>query len=234
MMEPAADLAAQLTHLPARDEYFKAASELLLTLFPGLGAGRISYDAVTDEAELINTPFFEPTPNEVFMDHPLVVSYMAAPAADPGIRRLSDFATDLALHQTRTYREAFGLWGFDRQIAILTASPSPQRFRAWTVVRSGSDFGDSVLESAKPIQTMLRLLDTAYSEGESERVSADAFSLTTREQEILQLLGKGLTGMAIGHVLGVSPRTVAKHLEHAYTKLGCTNRVDALRRLRGG
>jgi DNA-binding CsgD family transcriptional regulator len=26
---------------------------------------------------------------------------------------------------------------------------------------------------------------------------------------------------------------VAKHLEHAYTKLGCTNRVDALNRLRG-
>ncbi|WP_370872098.1 LuxR C-terminal-related transcriptional regulator [Arthrobacter bambusae] len=34
-------------------------------------------------------------------------------------------------------------------------------------------------------------------------------------------------------MLGVSPRTVAKHLEHAYAKLRCTNRIDALRILTG-
>ncbi|WP_437773799.1 response regulator transcription factor [Arthrobacter sp. KNU40] len=49
----------------------------------------------------------------------------------------------------------------------------------------------------------------------------------------MRLLGQGLKTAAIGHLLGCSPRTVAKHLEHAYAKLGSNNRVDALRRLRG-
>ncbi|WP_138418714.1 helix-turn-helix domain-containing protein [Sinomonas gamaensis] len=57
--------------------------------------------------------------------------------------------------------------------------------------------------------------------------------MTSREHEILQLIGRGLTGVSVGHLLGISPRTVAKHLEHAYAKLGCTNRIDALRLLNG-
>ncbi|MCX2749230.1 helix-turn-helix transcriptional regulator [Arthrobacter sp. MI7-26] len=61
---------------------------------------------------------------------------------------------------------------------------------------------------------------------------SEAYSLTAREHEILQLLGRGLTGVATGHLLGIGPRTVAKHLEHTYAKLGCTNRIDPLRRLR--
>jgi len=49
----------------------------------------------------------------------------------------------------------------------------------------------------------------------------------------VQLLEKGLTGVSIGHLLGISPRTVAKHLEHIYAKLGISNRIEALNRLRG-
>lgn len=232
-MDPEANLAAELIRLSSRDEYFQAASELLLRMFECVGASRVAYDAVSGEAEIINDPYIKSLPSEIFMDHPLVVSYLAAPAAFGGIRRLSDVATDFALHRTRTYQEAYRPLGIDRQITILTSSPSPQSFRAWSVVRGGADFRDSALELARPIQTMLRLLDTAYSEAPPEHSLGDAYSLTVREQEILQLLGRGLTGVAIGHLLGVSPRTVAKHLEHAYAKLGCTNRIDALRLLRG-
>jgi DNA-binding CsgD family transcriptional regulator len=59
------------------------------------------------------------------------------------------------------------------------------------------------------------------------------YSLTAREHQILQLLDKGLTGLAIEHLLGISPRTVAKHLEHVYAKLGVSNRIDGLNQLRG-
>ncbi|MGM7778834.1 response regulator transcription factor [Arthrobacter sp. KNU-44] len=83
---------------------------------------------------------------------------------------------------------------------------------------------------------MLQLLDSAYAgnaDSSSEIAGAEAFSLTAREQDVMRLLGQGLKTAAIGHLLGCSPRTVAKHLEHAYAKLGSNNRVDALRRLRG-
>ena len=36
-----------------------------------------------------------------------------------------------------------------------------------------------------------------------------------------------LTGCAIGEILGLSPRTVTKHLESIYAKLGVENRTAA-------
>lgn len=52
--------------------------------------------------------------------------------------------------------------------------------------------------------------------------------LTPREREILDLVASGWTNTAIAHALRISPRTVAKHLEHAYRKLGVTNRAAAV------
>jgi DNA-binding NarL/FixJ family response regulator len=51
-----------------------------------------------------------------------------------------------------------------------------------------------------------------------------------REREVLDLVAEGRTNAAIGHVLEVSPRTVAKHLEHAYRKLEVNCRVQAVAR----
>ena len=53
--------------------------------------------------------------------------------------------------------------------------------------------------------------------------------LTEREREVLSLVALGRTNVAIGHALACSPRTVAKHLEHAYRKLDVTSRVEAVR-----
>jgi DNA-binding CsgD family transcriptional regulator len=44
-------------------------------------------------------------------------------------------------------------------------------------------------------------------------------SLTAREAQVLELLSAGDNNHRIAHRLGISPRTVDKHLEHAYTKL---------------
>jgi DNA-binding CsgD family transcriptional regulator len=52
--------------------------------------------------------------------------------------------------------------------------------------------------------------------------------LTQREREVLALVAEGCTNQAIGHALEVSPRTVAKHLEHAYRKLEVSGRVQAV------
>jgi DNA-binding NarL/FixJ family response regulator len=54
--------------------------------------------------------------------------------------------------------------------------------------------------------------------------------LTRREREVLDLVAEGRTNVAIGHALEVSPRTVAKHLEHAYRKLEVNCRVQAVAR----
>ncbi len=54
-----------------------------------------------------------------------------------------------------------------------------------------------------------------------------AFRLTTREAEVLYWVIKGKTSPDIGEILGSSPRTVNKHLEHVFAKLGVENRTAA-------
>ena len=52
--------------------------------------------------------------------------------------------------------------------------------------------------------------------------------LTQREQEVLSLSRAGHTSARLARELGISPRTVDKHLENAYRKLGVTSRVAAV------
>lgn len=61
--------------------------------------------------------------------------------------------------------------------------------------------------------------------------AARRYGLTRRQTEILRLAARGLTNAQIGGELFLSPRTVAKHLEHAYEKLGVHSRADAVRLL---
>jgi CheY-like chemotaxis protein/DNA-binding CsgD family transcriptional regulator len=54
-----------------------------------------------------------------------------------------------------------------------------------------------------------------------------AFKLTAREAEVLYWVVQGKTNRDIGDILGSSPATVKKHLEHVYTKLGVETRTAA-------
>ena len=54
-----------------------------------------------------------------------------------------------------------------------------------------------------------------------------AFPLTRKEAEVLYWVTLGKTSPDIGTILGSSPRTVNKHLEHVYEKLGVENRTAA-------
>ena len=56
---------------------------------------------------------------------------------------------------------------------------------------------------------------------------ASELGLTTREGEVLAWLSKGKTNRDIAQILGLSPRTVDKHLEQIYAKLGVENRTAA-------
>jgi DNA-binding NarL/FixJ family response regulator len=51
--------------------------------------------------------------------------------------------------------------------------------------------------------------------------------LTNREVDVLKLLARGCTNHQIARQLGLSPKTVSNHVEHAYTKLGVSSRAAA-------
>ena len=66
---------------------------------------------------------------------------------------------------------------------------------------------------------------------ENERANTEAlmtaFRLTQREAEVLHWVTLGKTNKDIGDILGTSPRTVNKHLEHVFEKLGVETRTAA-------
>lgn len=55
--------------------------------------------------------------------------------------------------------------------------------------------------------------------------------LTAREQAVVARVARGATDAAIAHELGISRRTVGKHLENAYAALGVHDRTSAALRL---
>lgn len=55
----------------------------------------------------------------------------------------------------------------------------------------------------------------------------DTAALTPREAEVLSWIAKGKTNRDIGDILGISARTVNKHLEHIFEKLGVETRAAA-------
>ena len=54
--------------------------------------------------------------------------------------------------------------------------------------------------------------------------------VTHREAEILYWIGRGKTDIEIAHLLSISPRTVQKHVEHIFTKMGVETRTAAVMR----
>jgi DNA-binding NarL/FixJ family response regulator len=64
--------------------------------------------------------------------------------------------------------------------------------------------------------------------------SANHGGLSEREQEVLRLVADGLTDREIGTALGISPRTVGRHVGNILAKLGVRNRSEAARRFREG
>lgn len=52
--------------------------------------------------------------------------------------------------------------------------------------------------------------------------------LTEREEQVLKLIANGLRNREISDNLGISESTVENHIHHIYTKLGISNRTQAV------
>ena len=83
----------------------------------------------------------------------------------------------------------------------------------------------SFLGAMGPDEFLFRL--TAANEKSGDHLLREHFSLTARESEVLLWIARGKSNRDIGDILGLSARTVNKHLEQIYVKLGVENRASA-------
>jgi len=97
------------------------------------------------------------------------------------------------------------------------SSWSPQvpndRLDITLIARSGAD------------EWLFRLSEVAA--GAEERLLAARHGLTDREAEVLLWISRGKANREIGEILEISPRTVNKHLEQIFEKMGIENRASA-------
>ena len=83
----------------------------------------------------------------------------------------------------------------------------------------------SYLGASAPDELLLRLsLSETRTEADTLRAK---FGLTPREAEVLLWLARGKPNRDIAEILDLSPRTVNKHLETIFAKLGVENRASA-------
>jgi DNA-binding response OmpR family regulator/DNA-binding CsgD family transcriptional regulator len=86
----------------------------------------------------------------------------------------------------------------------------------------------SFLSSIGPDELLFRLAETTA--GGDEHILQQTLQLTSREAEVLLWISRGKSNREIGEILHISPRTVNKHLEQVFVKLGVENRASAAAR----
>lgn len=111
-----------------------------------------------------------------------------------------------------------------------------QKLREWLLMSStGASKSDTPLTiknlklyyvgKTSQNETLVRLAEVSEL-NESQRL-AEKFNLTDREAEVLYWVSLGKTNRDIGAILVMSARTVNKHLEQVFQKLGVENRTSA-------
>ncbi|MGP4050169.1 response regulator [Streptomyces sp. 2A115] len=83
--------------------------------------------------------------------------------------------------------------------------------------------GQSLLDASATTKLMARLRNDQQKEEEPDALPG----LTSREQEILALIGEGLTNRQIGQRLYLAEKTVKNHISRLLAKLGVERRIQA-------
>jgi len=107
--------------------------------------------------------------------------------------------------------------------AVLPRSAAPEEIRA--AVRAAAAGLASL-----PAALAGALLEGTPPDGVAAPVDTGDHVLTTRERQVLTLLGEGLVNKEIAARLGISEHTVKTHLAAIYEKLDASNRAEAVAR----
>ena len=164
--------------------------------------------------------------------NPIVARY--ARTGDSRPIRFSDIVSVDELHVLELYTEVYRPMGVEYQIAF-TLPSVPGRILGIALSRGDRDFSDDerdLLDRSRSFLIQAYRNAVRYTEalaGARPVPAAEliALGLTARQAEVLRLVATGLSERDIAGRLGISHRTVQKHLERAYRELGVSSRSEA-------
>jgi DNA-binding CsgD family transcriptional regulator len=180
---------------------------------------------------------------EIFdrLANPLIAHYLQT--GDGQSVRLSDFISRRRLHKLTLYDELYRHTGTEHQIAFVLPSP-PGEIVGIALNRQRRDFTGEEAAMLDLLRAPLRacyerlvereqlvsLLSTYEHDQIGERASE--LGLSERQAEIMRGVIRGASNAQVGMSLGISRRTVEKHLQNIYTQLDVTSRTQAIARVR--
>jgi DNA-binding CsgD family transcriptional regulator len=155
--------------------------------------------------------------------------------------RFSDVASTAELHALGLYRNFYGPIGLEHQIAFTLPSHS-DLLLGIALSRRDHNYSDAereLLELARPhliqaynnamrhSQLLVTALNSAKHPTAPPIEQLLTRGLTAREAEVMRLASIGRSDREIGQALGISHRTVQKHLQRSYAKLHVRGRSEA-------
>jgi DNA-binding CsgD family transcriptional regulator len=159
-----------------------------------------------------------------FHQHPLVREHGRNPAAMT--KRISDLVPLPAFRETPLYNDYYRPIGIRHTMAI-PVYVDRHLLVSFVLNRTGAEFSDRQRDLAEAVRP--HLSDLYRLAGVALGIEARAL-LTAREREVLEWVAAGKTNRDIATILGARPRTVEKHLERIYQKLGVETRTAAVMR----
>lgn len=130
-------------------------------------------------------------------------------------------------------REIMTALGLTEQQLSIPVGASPAAYDGWVLIAEDR-FDEDAADRIAPYQELITGLGRHICLLERSRAAQDqapcpdAVPLTPREQVILCLVAHGHTVIGMAQRLGISPRTVHKHQENLYRKLGAVDRLSAV------
>lgn len=112
-------------------------------------------------------------------------------------------------------------WIAQLKITIAFGKP-PEPF---TIIKNANRLTFSIADFSNEEQWVILLREE--SDGAQIEALCAVFKLTKRESEVLYWATKGKTNKDIADILEASPRTINKHLEHIFVKMGVETRTAA-------
>lgn len=193
-----------------------------------VGGGSVRTELWPDQAL---QPLAEQRMREYQTTHPLLEHYTTTKTLD--VLDPRDVCSVNEWRRSSAYRVIKVEFGVTQQLAI-PISVGDGVFGAYALGRQGRAYRNGERLAASWVQRVLRSaqaqrarrlprspsIRTLDSRGES--------TLTEREVAVLSALASGRTRAATARLLQMSPRTLDKHVEHIYAKLGVHSLIEAL------
>jgi len=170
----------------------------------------------------------------LYADDPYIVNLLAT--GDPRPYRTSDFMSFNRFRQTPVYREVFAEYGM-RHLLVMTPRITEQDMVLIGLTRRLHDFSDRETRALHPMRDVIgAALDyRARISAIRDKISTGGpaipprrCTLTEREDQVLALIATGHTNDQAARKLGISPRTIRKHLEGVFTKADVPSRAAAV------